>query len=227
VSTLLLAPNVAGGRPRHATDGRAHDLLQLAQGAFQKWPEGFAGFEAGLQFRMGERRGEGRVRVWAPAVDVVADDPAVEEALRGLLGDLVDRRTPRFFKDADGRFPIVFDPAAGTEGLVGIRVVAPPAGWLYRIDAGRRVREEERVADGVRTVVRFEALARACPGRVLPARTVRSVTEAVSGRRLRLEVVEEHHVRVGEAWLPAGWRLETAPDPADTLHVDVNDHRLP
>ncbi len=69
-------------------DALARRLLQRAQGAFQKWPEGFAGFCAQLQCRTSGRNASGRVQV-SPGRRVEVHLPDVE--LRRLAQTLLAR----------------------------------------------------------------------------------------------------------------------------------------
>src|SRR6266508_135050 len=109
-------PEVSGARLEAPVqdDTRARRLLQCAQGAFQKWPETFAGFSAALRVLEGDRAIAGHVRVFTGGrVDVSLPHAALRARVEAALRAISHARTPRFFKDADGRFPISFEPDEG------------------------------------------------------------------------------------------------------------------
>ena len=95
-------------------DALARRLLQRAQGAFQKWPERFAGFCAQIQCRTRGQKASGWVQV-SPGhgVEVHLPDAELRLLAQTLLGRLMDERTPHFFKDGDGRYPITLDTEHG------------------------------------------------------------------------------------------------------------------
>ena len=129
---------------------------------------------------------------------------------RELLEAIAAERTPRFFKDGDGRHAISFgpedaDPAGrpvlvhrGADGIASLR---------FRIDAaGRLRRREEHDSDGRHVHTAYEAYMRATPGRVLPVRVATMAYEA--DHILRSEVAEDTHCLVRHAWLPSGRRVQ-------------------
>src|SRR5918994_1892965 len=128
--------------PIPADDAGARRLLQQAQGAFQKWPEGFAGFTAIAHVRVRARAATGIVAVH-PYASLEADfgDPECREAVAAFVARIVCERTPCFFKDGDGRFPVTFDTGDGDHGARRIIVHSPPRPCRYRIDATGRLRE--------------------------------------------------------------------------------------
>ncbi len=95
-------------------DALARRLLQRAQGAFQKWPEGFAGFCVQIQCWTSVRDASGWVQV-SPGqrVEVHLPDAELCRVAQTMLARLMDERTPHFFKDGDGRYPITLDTEHG------------------------------------------------------------------------------------------------------------------
>ena len=90
-------------------DPTARCLLRRAQGAFQKSPEGFAGFRASVACETPRGLVNGQVTVAPPdRVDVICDDADLRTCLRDMLWAVTVDRTPRFFDEGDGRFPISF-----------------------------------------------------------------------------------------------------------------------
>jgi hypothetical protein len=222
-----LDPAAAPAQASLRDDRRARALLQRAQGALQKWPEGFTGFRARLTVAAEglEHAGWATVRAGG-AVDVDVADDGSRNWLGTFLAEIVAERTPSFFKDGDGRFPITFDEAARDPGEEWLLVHHGPAAPLrYRLDArGRLCQREESGAAGhhVRT---YEAFVRATPGRVLPVRRSTVIYEA--GRIVRSELVEDAHCCVRHAWLPAGRRLHVSHLDATTLRwARLEDHAL-
>jgi len=201
-------------RPSSVDDAAARILLQRAQGALQKWPEGFPGFRAELTVTLDGRERAGSALVGPRGeVEVALADEAARDWARALLGEVVAERMPRFFKDGDGRFPIAFEAspdASGADGL-GPRLVVhrgahgmPPV--RYRIDERARLRECERIEGVHRRVETYESFCRATPGRVLPAR--RSAVVYDADGIVRTELVEDTHLRVCHTWLPATRRVQ-------------------
>src|SRR5262245_35253554 len=93
----LDAPIAGLSGPTLAEDRLARCLLRRAQGAFQKWPEGFGGFRASVRC---ETPGvvAGLVTVEnADRIHVACDDPHAAAALHDMLRAIVLERTPRFF----------------------------------------------------------------------------------------------------------------------------------
>jgi hypothetical protein len=189
-----------------ADDRAARALLQQAQGAIQKWPEGFPGFRARLTVALDGRERSGWALV-GPGGEIEVDLEAdvARDWVRAVLAELTAERMPRFFKDGDGRFPIAFDPAASEDGQGSRLVVQRGAHGLspiaYRIDERARLRQCELTDHGLRLVHTYETFCRATPGRVLPAR--RSIVAYDADALVRTEVIEDTHRRVCHTWLPA------------------------
>ena len=187
----------------------ARGLLQRAQGAFQKWPEGFHGFHAALTVTLEGRERTGRALVGPRGeIEITLSDAAAQEWVRAVLAEIVAERTPRFFKDGDGRFPVAFEPATGADGL-GPRLIVHRGDGTpirYRLDERARLRECEREEEGQRRVETYESFCRATPGRVLPAR--RSTVFYDTSGIVRTELIEDTHRRVCHTWLPATRRVQ-------------------
>jgi hypothetical protein len=210
----LIAPRLdapGATRPARADDPGARMLLHRAQGALQKWPEGFAGFRARVTVGRDGHECSGWVTVRpGPAIEVDLGDCAERDWARELLEAIAAERTPRFFKDGDGRHAISFGPEdadpAGRPVLVH-RGADGTASLRFRIDAaGRLRRREEHDPDGRHVHTAYEAYMRATPGRVLPIRVATMAYEA--DHILRSEVAEDTHCLVRHAWLPSGRRVQ-------------------
>ena len=119
-----------------------------------------------------------------------------------LWGITVDR-TPRFFDEGDGRFPISFGD--GQDDALGrpVNVHARLGQCRYWIDGSARIRQVERIARGLRVVTTFEAFTRATPGRILPAQTTTCTWDLASGALLSSESVHDSHRRIEHVWLPS------------------------
>ncbi|MBI2218719.1 MAG: DUF3386 family protein [Candidatus Rokubacteria bacterium] len=213
----------------HVRDGSgAVHLLQRAQGAFQKWPEGFAGFRARARCRALDREAVGTIRVTpGPRVEARLGDPDLARLVEAALREIAEARTPRFFKDGDGRFPIMLAADAG-DGVDRAVVVQRPEGRVvYWIDAAGRMQREEREAGGMLTVTTFEEFARATPGRRLPTRFARVVSEQTTGRLLVRETVADSHVRLDHVWLPAYRSISSVQvDIGQRVLIELDRHAL-
>jgi hypothetical protein len=232
-SALRSEPSLHAVRPDAGMlpdDPEARVLLQRAQGAIQKWPEGFAGFRARLSVTVDgcERSG------WAlvgprGCLEVDLADGDLRDWARAVLDEIAAERTPRFFKDGDGRFPIAFDAAAPDDSL-GRRLLVQRGGHglpaiAYRIDERARLRQRDVWEAGEGRVHTYEAFARTTPGRLLPAR--RSTVVYDAGGVVRTELIEETHRRVCHTWLPAGRRVQVRHLDATSLRcAHLDDHTL-
>jgi len=100
--------------PSSQDDALARRLLQRAQGAFQKWSQGFAGFRAQLQCQTSGQKASGWVQVLpGQRVEVHLPDAGLRRLAQTMLACLVDERMLHFFKDGDGRYPITFAAEPG------------------------------------------------------------------------------------------------------------------
>jgi hypothetical protein len=210
-----------------ASDDRlARCLLCQAQGAFQKWPEGFAGFRAVFACEGAGQPVRGRVTV-APRghVDVECHDDVVRTRLRDMLAAMAIDRTPRFFDEGDGRFPVCFADGDDTSPCRTVHVHARLGAIRYHIDPTPRVLAIERVAHGLRAVTAHKAFMRTTPGRVLPTETVTATWDLATGTLLRSESICDSHRRVDHVWLPLARRISDSSD-GPPLALSLHDHQL-
>lgn len=187
---------------QRAVDGdlAARCLPQRAQGTFQKWPETFRGFVATVRCRADGREAVGRARV---GLGGDAEVELARDQLRAWAADtlatLSGARTPRFFKDGGGRFPIAVDG----DGCPGRRLRVDLGGGesrVYTVDEKARIRLEEHHGPGGRTTTVFDGFVRTSPGRVLPT-SIRvfhwdSGADAHAGIQPGDVIVEVDHDRV-------------------------------
>jgi hypothetical protein len=209
-----------------ASDPTARCLLRKAQGAFQKWPEGFAGFRASVACETPRGVVAGQVAVATPdRVDVTCDDPDLRRRLRDMLWGITLDRTPRFFDEGDGRFPISFGD--GPDDALGrpVNVHARLGQLRYWIDSRSRIRQVERIARGLRVLTAFEAFTRATPGRVLPAQTTTCTWDLASGALLSSESIHDSHRRVQHVWLPSARRISGNPG-GPPIVISLDGHEL-
>ena len=207
-------------------DTLARHQLQRAQGAFQKWPEGFPGFFARIVCRAEGAEFSGQVRVVAGgSVDVALAHPGLAAWAAAALRTIAAARIPRFFKDGDGRFRISFDD--GRDSLERrIRVDVGGDVWrTYRLDRKGQIREEETIAPARRTRLTYDELARTSPGRVVPTR-MRLLDWDVAGQTtLEASEIEDEYCRVDHVLLPLR-RRTTRLDAAErrTLSMELDRH---
>lgn len=210
-------------------DALARWLLQRAQGAFQKWPEGFAGFHAQIQCQTSGRDTSGWLQVSpGQGVEVHLPDAELRHVAQTMLARLVDERTPRFFKDGDGRYPITLDAEHGHPFGKRIQVHRRDGERLaYWIDTAGRIRYVEREVEGKRMVTAFEEYRRATPGRVLPTRGTTTWFDIKSGECSRSEVIIDTYRRVDHVWLPATRQVTiTESNATQTVLLALDAHTL-
>ena len=219
------APSAGTAHGHLLGDPAARCLLRQAQGAFQKWPEGFAGFHASVVCETPRGMVAGQVTVAPPTrVDVTCDDPDLRSCLRDMLWGITVDRTPRFFDEGDGRFPISFGD--GRDDVLGrpVSVHARLGQVRYWIDGSARIRQVERIARGLRVLMTFEAFTRATPGRILPAQATTSTWDIASGALLSSESVHDSHRRIEHVWLPSTRRIsETRGGPPVVISFDKHE----
>jgi len=207
-------------------DPTARCLLRQAQGAFQKWPEGFAGFRASVACETPHGMVIGQVTVAPPdRVDVTCDDPDLRTRLRDMLWGITIDRTPRFFDDGDGRFPISFGD--GHDDALGrpVNVLARLGQCRYWIDGSARIRQVECIARGLRVLTTFEAFTRATPGRILPTQTTTCTWDLASGALLSSESLHASHRRIEHVWLPSARRISRNPGRSSVV-ISFDAHEL-
>jgi hypothetical protein len=210
----LLRPGLESMEPLAQDELSARRVLQRAQGALQKWPEGFAGFSAAIRCREGQEEAVGDVRVFAGGrVDLGLGHARLSDWARASLGAISLARTPRFFKDGDGAFPIAFGPADGHQLGRGVRVRLGGDAWrAYRIDAKGRIRQEESAAPTKRVTATYDGFFRTCPGRVLPACSQIFEWDVVTQRVTETAAIEDAYERRNHVWLPVGRRAIVTQD---------------
>ena len=216
----------SAGVAHPAGDPTARCLLRKAQGAFQKWPEGFAGFRASVACET--RRGlvTGQVTVAPPGrVDVACDDPDLQSCLRDMLWGITVERTPRFFDEGDGQFPISFGDGRDDARGRPVNVHARSGQLRYWIDGSARIRQVECIARGLRVLTTFDAFARATPGRILPAQTTTCTWDLASGALLSSESVHDSHRRIEHVWLPSARRISGNPGGTSVV-ISFDAHEL-
>ena len=200
----LTAPSFMAASTHAADDPAARRLLRRGQGAFQKWPEGFAGFRARLMCETARGQIKGCVAVAPPdRVEVICDEPHLRQWLENMLRVIVAERTPRFFDDGDGRFPISFLEGRSDAPGRPVNVQARLGELRYWIDSAGRIRQVERIARGLRALTTFDELVRTTPGRVLPAVTTTTTWDVTTGTLVSSESVRDSHRRLDHVWLPA------------------------
>jgi hypothetical protein len=204
----------------------ARVLLQRAQGFLQKWPEGFRGYSARVRCDAAGGVTEGAVVVacgWEPVVEL--ESSPARALVQARLQELIEERTPRFFKDGDGQFAVYPEP--DLEGEPWIRVERPGGATRYRLDARGRIGVIERTEHQRQSVTVIEEYARATPGRVLPARRRTNTRDLRTGACLGRGRLLESHCRVDHVWLPVGWEIinECEREPR-ALRVELFAHQL-
>jgi hypothetical protein len=193
-------------------DPHARRLLQSAQGAFQKWPEGFGGFSAAIRCREGRDQIAGHVRVFTGGrVDLCLAHGPLAAWASGALSAMSLARTPRFFKDGDGRFAITFERGEEDPRERGVQVdLGNHCRRTYRIDAKGRIWYQETVEPTRRATETYDDFVRTCPGRVIPARTQIFQWDVMSQTVIETADIQDVYERRDHVWLPVCRRMARA-----------------
>ena len=121
----------------------------------------------------------------------------------GLAARHLDGLHAAVFKDGDGRFPITFEPQDEHPLGRGVRVRLGGTAWrTYRIDAKGRIRQRERAQPTRRVTATYDALGRACPGRVLPSRIHILDWDVASQSLVETVEINDAYERRDHVWLP-------------------------
>jgi hypothetical protein len=174
---------------------------------------------------MGPTDAAGSVTVRRTGIDVHLPQPELHGFLGAVLAEIAEQRTPRFFKDRDGAFPITRIEADALGRIVQVhRLTGIVTYWLDR--TGRLLQIEEP-RDRLRVVTRIDEWTRTTPGRALPTRTTTSVFDRETGALLRTEAVVDAHCRLDHVWLPATrWLTVSGIAGSRTIGVEFHDHVL-
>jgi hypothetical protein len=232
----MVAAAVAGrgAAARVATSsGIARDLsawarLQRALGLFQKWPETFEGFRATVRCQADGACVTGEVVVrpaGAVSVDLPGDD--LRQCVEGVLREVSDTRTPRFFKDDEGRFPIA---CLGDDGAGGIALrvdLGQGTARTYALDEKGRVRRVEHRSAQHRSVRTYDAFVRTAPGRLLPGRIAQLGWHVERAGDVDAVTLEEVPCRVDHVWLPRHHRVGRRRGGADSVVEIALEHHRP
>jgi hypothetical protein len=210
-------------------DLHARRLVQCAQGMFQKWPEGFAGFSAAIACSEGQDRVDGEVRVFTDGrVEARLGHGRLSAWAKASLRAISMARTPRFFKDGDGRFPITFQPEDEHPLGRGVRVHLGGTAWrTYRIDAKGRIRQQENAEPTKRVTATYDAFGRTCPGRVLPSRIQILDWDVARQTLIETAEIEDAYESRDHVWLPVCRRTAMAhgPDRREVV-LELSGHVL-
>ncbi|MBI3973480.1 MAG: DUF3386 family protein [Chloroflexi bacterium] len=240
------------GPAGQVADSAAHDLLRRAYEATYRFPVGFAGLRAALEFtRAAAETPEdaevvlttrGCVQVRSPrAVSVEIDtDAAGRDWLWQEIASLVGHRWPIPYGEADGRHALRLGPDDGH-----------PLGRL--VEVHDRFRSRYRVRDGqivqitremgkIRFSIHIQERFATADGRTLPTHFSVSYWEIgggegaaeaqpkqahMGGRLTRADTYSDTYVRVAGHYLPASRRVITADDGALTIHeLRLSEHTV-
>jgi hypothetical protein len=214
--------------PAH-DDLHARRRLQCAQGMFQKWPEGFAGFSAAITCRQAQEYVAGEVRVFtAGRVELLLRPGPLSAWAESALGAISMARTPSFFKDGDGRFPITFEPEDEHPLGRGVRIHLGGRAWrAYRIDAKGRIRQQENAEPASRATATYDGFVRTCPGRVLPSHIQILEWDVVTQTLTQTAAIEDAYECREHVWLPV-WRRATVAHGSvqRELILELSEHEL-
>jgi hypothetical protein len=157
-------------------------------------------------------------------VEAELADTSLRAFVEGALRSLSLARTPRFFKDTDGRFPLTVEEPADP-GQRRVRVHRDDGeAVVYVLDQAGKLRREERTAGGAEIVTTYEAFMRSSPGRVLPVRFTTTYRDVARDAVERVVTVVDTYVRLEYAWVPATRQATVTEDgPGRALSLQLED----
>ncbi len=211
-------------------DQEAHALLRDAHAGAYRFPEGFAGFEAGLTFTQDGQTTTGTVRVRGPrAIELESAEGLDEVALGWLrqeLGSMAGHRWSAPYEAGDGRWTQTLGPDDGHPLGRQVLIHDDPFASSYRVRDGR-IGQVNRQMGSTRFTITIQGHQTLADGRTLPAAFSVAFWDAEQGRLTRADVYADRYATVNGVELPAARRVATASDDGLTVReLVLSDHRL-
>lgn len=195
-----------------ANDPAAHELLRGAHQAGYRFPDGFPGFRAALQFTNDQGSISGTVEVYAPnqiTLDLDADEAARNWVLQEMAS-IVGHRWAASYEQQDGRYNLTLEPGEHPLGQL-IRFSGDRFSSAYRVRDGR-LSQINRGMGKIRFTINLLEHAQMDDGRTVPTAFAVTYWDTADGRLLRADAYTDRYVPVDGVSLPALRRVITATD---------------
>lgn len=209
-ASLAGAVRADDAKPNPNADPKAYELLKKAYDARQTLPEDFAGFDADIVYREGEKTTTGTIR-YRSALDckVTAEGLKGEDLkwLQRQARSFVIHRNSGEFDESEGRFPVSFAKSEVTDFGTLIEYNDP-----QKLDS--RVRDNQalemtRTAGEKRFFISVLENKEYDPGKFTPTRYVVSYFDPQTRVLQAVNIYENSYEKISDLWLPATRRVVT------------------
>jgi len=204
-----------------ANDPAAHELLRGAHQVGYRFPAGFPGFRAALQFTNDQGPTPGTVEVNAPnqiTLDLDVDEAAHSWVLQEMAS-IVGHRWPASYEQQDGRYSLSLEPGEHPLGQL-IRFNDDRFASAYRVRDGR-LTQINRGMGKMRFTINIMEHAQVDDGRIVPTQFSVVYWDTVEGRLIRADAYTDRYVPVDGVYLPALRRVIPATDDGLTVQEMV------
>ncbi len=209
-------------------DPAAHDLLGQAHNAAYRFPEGFGGFEADLEFNCDGFVATGTVCVTSPRsinldLDVPEDD---QKWLRQELGSIAGHRWNLPYERADGGNTLTLSAEDGDPSGRVIQVHGDRFDSSYRVQQGE-ISQVNRAMGQMGFSIQIQNRVAASDGRTLPSDFTVLYWNTDDGRFSRADVYKDTYEDVEGVYLPVSRRIISADDEGVTVRqLRLSRHAL-
>lgn len=204
-----------------ANDSAAHELLRGAHQVGYRFPEGFSGFRAALQFTNDEGSTPGTIEVFAPnqiTLDLDADEASRNWVLQEMAS-IVGHRWATPYEQQDGRYNLTLEPGEHPLGQL-VRFNDDRFSSAYRVRDGS-LSQINRGMEHMRFTINILEHEQVEDGRVVPTQFTVTYWDTNEGRLTRADAYTDRYVPVDGVYLPTLRRVITATDDGLTVQEMV------
>jgi hypothetical protein len=211
-----------------ANDAAAHAVLRAARDSAYRFPEGFAGFSATVEYIDESGSTTGNVSIFGSrAMELAIEADETQAAwIRQELGSLAGYRWPSTYEESDGRYALAFgdsvDPNLGTLLVFG----DDPFASSYRIK-DNRISQVNRQMGPVRFSINIQRHVPAKGDSFLPGEFTVFTWSLADDRLTQSDAYTDRYVEVDGVFLPSYRRIVTAKDNGiSARQISLRDHKL-
>lgn len=214
--TALLAASILSAAPSvqaddaTAADPQARALLQSAYESRQTLPDSFAGLDAQLVFREGEKTATGSIAYRSNGKSEIAISGLSDENLKWLRHQaisFISHRSSGTFENAEGRFPVTF---AKSEASDFGRLIEynDPQKLSSRVKNNQSL-ELQRTAGDKRFYISVLENTEFDQGKFVPTRYTVSYFDPQTRVLQAVNIFENSYAKIGDLWLPQSRKVVT------------------
>jgi hypothetical protein len=209
-------------------DPAAHELLRGAHAAGYRFPAGFSGFRAALQFTDSEQSAVGTVEVRTPSqitLDLDVDESSRQWVLQEMAS-IVGHRWPTPYEQQDGRYNLTLVPEDRHPIGRLIQFNDDRFSSSYRV-RGEHIAQVNREIGKMRFSISILEHSQASNGKWVASQFTVVYWNTHDGRLVRADAYSDSYVPVDGVDLPESRRVITASDDGLITHqMTLRDHEL-